>query len=1228
MGNIVGEGFDSSIRNQVNRRQKTHGSGYLDGTLRTNKELVVLNNNTAWVKLMSSVFIDDLTSINNPTIKEFGKRGADIAKAFVLFNGTSKYEEANGSTIQRGGIDFTNTLGGYDNVYGIGGSADFGLNPMMGITGIDVKHKNRGSIRTATVTVKAFNRAQFEIIDILYMRLGFSVLLEWGNSMYFKNDDTYISDGGQTNSLISDWFTNDNYQSFLTKIRKRSFASHGNYDAMLAKVSNYHWSFQKDGSYDITIDLVSMGDVIESLNVNKQIEISNNENFLSNSPLGKKLEGQSTKNPWGAEFYNKWKELDGDNAVNGKTLKENIGFNEQHQYFLAISHDESTNEKNGGFLFVKLGKILHLLDSKIVLRYKKGKFINFDYGYKDNLINIIKNNDYKKTTSTQDEPPDTVVINQMAYDINKCVVLKKFIPDSLYDRFVGEGLSLFHNYSSRKFAPASIWYAPFNFELPLLNNDSEDFDVTIGGKDYGQIMNILVNVEFVLDVIDDKTNKENGELPLIDFLKGILAGINESLGGLNELDIFIDETINTVKIIDKNSSYERGGTNITTFNLYGYNTNNTSNFIHDFNLTTEITPALSTMITVAATSNKQVVGEDNTALSKINIGLTDRYKAELFDMLPPTTIKIKKYPTKFGTVYDNQYENWLFAYKTYNYQINTSFNKSKFYFANQENLDMFDPLGDLNNPSKNKIIYTDNGTESIITLDYDVFEGTKILQGVTKGYREIETLNIVSNVKTQNEMIYKSSAYNYIGGDIVNKDKSFFSHILNIIGRADWMSLSSSPSFSSNFFENLNRKWNACKINKKDNPTFKSGFIPFNLSLTMDGLGGMKIYQKFNVDTNFMPSNYPANIEFLIKNIQHTVKDNKWITKLESFCVSKPGSDTPTIRTPNVTGPGLDLHSSITITSKYKSGTVKATYTATIDNGTPAEKDIVITFTDTLKNTDTATSQPVPLHVSIVIAKGDTSGESEGEFSDAVYGSIEQNSKKEFFKFSNDPQLGQKYYFKIGESEFESENSNAARNAKYVYNKDAEYYLSDGSPTKTFGIENYEKQQDGTDDDWGGSLQRAAVIQAVVEDHFGPIYGDKVFIPSFSNSQMKRNQLKTNQLSGYPYLGAKSKAGGDHHTGNNNAFALDFASRDSAGNYESRGSEMYAYIMDWLSTSGNTKFTDPEFRTEGKDGKVGGYNANKHRKNRIEVDGYSYQILWQIGDYVHYNHVHVGIRKI
>jgi hypothetical protein len=37
---------------------------------------------------------------------------------------------------------------------------------------------------------------------------------------------------------------------------------------MFAKVVNYHWSFLPDGSYDITLDLVSIGDVVESFKIN------------------------------------------------------------------------------------------------------------------------------------------------------------------------------------------------------------------------------------------------------------------------------------------------------------------------------------------------------------------------------------------------------------------------------------------------------------------------------------------------------------------------------------------------------------------------------------------------------------------------------------------------------------------------------------------------------------------------------------------------------------------------------------------------------------------------------------------------------------------------------------------------------------------------------------------------------------------------------------------------
>jgi hypothetical protein len=49
----------------------------------------------------------------------------------------------------------------------------------------------------------------------------------------------------------------------------------------------------------------------------------------------------------------------------------------------------------------------------------------------------------------------------------------------------------------------------------------------------------------------------------------------------------------------------------------------------------------------------------------------------------------------------------------------------------------------------------------------------------------------------------------------------------------------------------------------------------------------MKVYQKYLIDTTFLPSNYPEALEFLIKGITHTISNNEWTTTLESLCYSK-----------------------------------------------------------------------------------------------------------------------------------------------------------------------------------------------------------------------------------------------------------------------------------------------------------------------------------------------------
>jgi hypothetical protein len=271
--NIVGEGINRKIANQIAQRQKVYGS-----INRNNNELTYLNTRSGWCRLMSGVSIDpDVLKIRNLTIPA----GTQLAENNVLFNGITSYNidrNTDKNTYWNNqGIAFNGSTFN-TSAYGLGGT-EFGLKPMPGILSAEIKTETRGSIKTATVKVQANNRQQFDIIDLLYMRLGYSVLLEWGQSSYFNDKGTYIEDNPFT--LVGPWFRGNypdpnkkdekiplTYNSILPLINDYRLASFGNYDAIFAKVVNFTWTFTNEGKYDITIKLISLGDVIESLKAN------------------------------------------------------------------------------------------------------------------------------------------------------------------------------------------------------------------------------------------------------------------------------------------------------------------------------------------------------------------------------------------------------------------------------------------------------------------------------------------------------------------------------------------------------------------------------------------------------------------------------------------------------------------------------------------------------------------------------------------------------------------------------------------------------------------------------------------------------------------------------------------------------------------------------------------------------------------------------------------------
>lgn len=65
------------------------------------------------------------------------------------------------------------------------------------------------------------------------------------------------------------------------------------------------------------------------------------------------------------------------------------------------------------------------------------------------------------------------------------------------------------------------------------------------------------------------------------------------------------------------------------------------------------------------------------------------------------------------------------------------------------------------------------------------------------------------------------------------------------------------------------------------------GFIPFKLGLTMDGLSGIKIYNKLHVNTRFLPSNYGKTLDLIVTGVSHDLQNHDWETQIEATVIPK-----------------------------------------------------------------------------------------------------------------------------------------------------------------------------------------------------------------------------------------------------------------------------------------------------------------------------------------------------
>jgi hypothetical protein len=249
------------------------------------------------------------------------------------------------------------------------------------------------------------------------------MLLEWGWSMYFTNPgqkkigeaaiNNPVLEPSYHNIATDDFFFNNasSYTNIYAQIETDRKNSNGNYDAVLGVVKNYSWNLERDGSYNITLSLVSVGSVIDSIKSN----VSHNTNSAIATPTENQtaIEYNKDKSTLNKILY--WLTTNFSDS-NLNDVVKNGSFTEAAKIGAGIGLTPSQNNNNSsstidlarfpfnklsgtedgqsykGEYYMKLGCLLRTIQNFILYYSKDNKnqaLINFDFDPENNFMFTI-----------------------------------------------------------------------------------------------------------------------------------------------------------------------------------------------------------------------------------------------------------------------------------------------------------------------------------------------------------------------------------------------------------------------------------------------------------------------------------------------------------------------------------------------------------------------------------------------------------------------------------------------------------------------------------------------------------------------------------------------------------------------------------------------------------------------------------------------------------------------
>ena len=250
---IFKESFTPEIRKSLETRQNAIRN-------RDKNSIIYLNTRNAWIKMSSSVNTYSKKAPSNPNQEDLlneANYDDTLARQYILKGGI-----LNNNKLKSGIGDWNNA---YSNINQDELPYQRGIRPIPGINSIDIKSKSAyGSLREVVVNFQCWDIKQLEDLELLYMRPGYSVLIEWGWTPYLSNDNKLES----TISTYDFFGKTKPKEKIWEELFDKSNKSGGNYDAMFGIIKNYNWSARPDGGYDCTTTIISIGEILESLKIN------------------------------------------------------------------------------------------------------------------------------------------------------------------------------------------------------------------------------------------------------------------------------------------------------------------------------------------------------------------------------------------------------------------------------------------------------------------------------------------------------------------------------------------------------------------------------------------------------------------------------------------------------------------------------------------------------------------------------------------------------------------------------------------------------------------------------------------------------------------------------------------------------------------------------------------------------------------------------------------------